>query len=112
MIRLGCDALAVERSIADLSGVEELFESEGLGTARACPSGTEAAHKGVAVLTELRTESVSPRSRGTDRRCGPCGTGRQVGLGPSGGGISISRERKCSWKRRSGAWRAGRASGS
>jgi hypothetical protein len=30
----------------------------------------------------------------------------------AGGGISISRERKCSWKRRSGAWRAGRASGS
>jgi hypothetical protein len=37
-------------------GVEELFESEGLGTGRACPSGTKAAHKGVAVLTELRTD--------------------------------------------------------
>jgi hypothetical protein len=37
-------------------GVEELFESEGLGTGRACPSGTKAAHKGVAVLAELRTD--------------------------------------------------------
>ena len=37
-------------------GVEELFESEGLGTGRACPSGAEAAHEGVAVLAELRTD--------------------------------------------------------